>query len=259
MAPDATEVRVERLQVPGSGLAATRTHAPGVPGALFVHGWTGSRQDMAGPMAEVAALGYACLDYDLRGHGATAAEHDSVTPRQSLDDLVAAYDALAATPGLDAGAIAVVGTSFGAWLAALLTRERPVRWLALRVPALYPDECWDRPKAAMDAGALARYRRRPPSPETDRALAACARYDGDVLLVWSGRDEVLPPGIADAFQTAFPRARSLTVRRLRDADHALTGARQRREYRTLLAAWLGDLLRHHRRTALAAGLGADPG
>ena len=39
-----------------------------------------------------------------------------------------------------------VGSSYGGYLAAILTTLRPVRWLALRVPALYQDEGWDVPK-----------------------------------------------------------------------------------------------------------------
>src|SRR3712207_7596311 len=46
-----------------------------------------------------------------------------------------AYDALAGRPGVDADAIAVVGSSYGAYLAAVLTSLRPVRWLGLRAPA----------------------------------------------------------------------------------------------------------------------------
>ena len=43
-------------------------------------------------------------------------------------------------------AIAVVGTSYGAYLATILTSLRPVRWLALRAPAIYKDEGWKLPK-----------------------------------------------------------------------------------------------------------------
>ena len=56
---------------------------------------------------------------------------DTVTRAQNLDDLKAAYDTLARLPSVDPASIAVVGLSYGGYLAALLTRERPVEWLAL--------------------------------------------------------------------------------------------------------------------------------
>ncbi|KAK0357872.1 hypothetical protein LTR94_037682, partial [Friedmanniomyces endolithicus] len=78
------------------------------------------------------------------------ADRNEVTRQNSLDDVVAAYDYLAAHPLIDAQAIGVIGTSYGGYLSALLTAERPIRWMALRVPALYPDEHWDTPKALLD-------------------------------------------------------------------------------------------------------------
>jgi dipeptidyl aminopeptidase/acylaminoacyl peptidase len=68
-----------------------------------------------------------------------------VTREDNLRDLLAAYDRLLAHPALDTSAIAVVGTSYGGYLASILTSLRPVRWLALRVPALYRDEEWHTP------------------------------------------------------------------------------------------------------------------
>ena len=59
---------------------------------------------------------------------------------------LAAYDVLAASRRSTTPSIAVVGSSYGGYLAAILTSLRPVRWLALRVPALYKDEDWVLPK-----------------------------------------------------------------------------------------------------------------
>ncbi|WP_372018115.1 alpha/beta hydrolase family protein [Pseudoxanthomonas sp. 10H] len=255
---DPNGLRVEGIAIAGSALAGTRVVQARAPGALFIHGWSGGRSDMAGPMAEAAASGFACLDYDLRGHGATAEQRAAVTLQRSVDDAVHAWDALAAMPGVDAGETAVVGTSFGGWLACLVSAARPVRWLVLRVPALYPDRWWERPKEGFDADALAAYRRQGPGPETDRALAACAAFEGEVLLAWSGRDEVLPRGLADSFQVAFPKACSLTVRCLRDADHGLTDAASRAEYRALLGGWLRTSLLARRRREVEPLLESDP-
>ena len=52
-----------------------------------------------------------------------------------MRDLLAAYDFLAALRNVDSDSIAVVGSSYGGYLAALLTALRPVKWLGLRVPA----------------------------------------------------------------------------------------------------------------------------
>ena len=64
----------------------------------------------------------------------------------NLRDVLAAYDELVSHPMVDERSIAVDGSSYGGYLAAILTTLRPVRWLALRVPALYQDGGWDLPK-----------------------------------------------------------------------------------------------------------------
>lgn len=250
--------RCEPLVLPGSGLEGWQVPAVPVPAALFLHGWGADRQEMAGPMAEAAALGFACLGYDLRGHGASAHQRETVTPRHGLVDAEAALGLLTDMPGVDPRALALVGTSFGAWLALLLSARRPVRWLVLRVPALYPDSAWDQPKESLAPAMLERYRRQPPTAADDRALAAAEAFTGEVLVVWSGNDEILPPDQCAAFNGAFPNAAALTVRRINGADHGLGRRQWRAEYRTLLRDWLQTSLLRLRREALAASLDPDP-
>jgi len=130
-----------------------------VPGVLFVHGWGGSQERDLERAKGIAGLGCVCLTFDLRGHtGGKGISLSQVTREDNLRDLLAAYDRLLAHPALDTSAIAVVGTSYGGYLAAILTSLRPVRWLALRVPALYRDEQWHTPKRQLDKVDLLDYR-----------------------------------------------------------------------------------------------------
>src|SRR5262245_61191257 len=108
-----------------------------MPGILFAHGWGGSQEQYVARAREIAALGCICLTFDFRGHVRHERLRESVTRQDNLSDLLAAYDALARQRGVNEQAIGVVGSSYGAYLAAILTTLRPVRWLALRAPALY--------------------------------------------------------------------------------------------------------------------------
>src|SRR5215471_9485846 len=130
------EVRIDTAEpLDGTLMAPARA----LPGVLFVHGWGGSQgQDLA-RAREAAGLGSVCLTFDLRGHEGDVELARTVTRAQNLDDLVGAYDWLAGQPNVDAAAIAVVGVSYGAYLAAILTSLRAVRWLSLRSPAIYAD------------------------------------------------------------------------------------------------------------------------
>src|SRR5215207_1841938 len=152
------------IAVDGRHIACTLVSpAPLVPGVLFVHGWGGSQEKYLARAREIAALGCVCLTFNLRGHAETEPQHETVTREDNLRDLMAAYDVLVRHPLVDKNSIAVVGSSYGAYLAAILTERRPVRWLALRVPALYRDEDWS-PQAAAEevrAGGLTAARHQP--------------------------------------------------------------------------------------------------
>jgi hypothetical protein len=231
------------IAVAGRRIAGTLV-APAtvVPGVLFVHGWGGTQAQYLARAREIAALGCVCLTFDLRGHARDEPQRESVTREDNLQDVVAAYDRLAGHKGVDRSAVAVVGSSYGGYLAALLTGLRPVRWLGLRVPALYRDEDWAVPKAKLDRKALAAYRRSPVPPEGDRALAAAASFEGDVLLVASEHDDLVPPATIARYRAAFARARSLTYRVVAGADHGLSAPAWQQAYTSLLVAWATEMV-----------------
>ncbi len=241
------EGRVD-LTVDGQRLTGTllQPEAP-VPGLLFVHGWGGDQDEDLGHAEELARLGCICFTFDLRGHAGSDAGRDEVTRQDGLNDVTAAYDYLVSQPLIDPSAIGVIGTSYGGYLSALLTNERSVRWLALRVPALYPDKDWETPKARLDKDEVKTYRESPRSPEEDRALAACAAFEGDVLIVESGEDDRIPTEVILSYQAAFKQASSFTHRVIPGASHAMRDPADQRVYSTILINWVEEMVRASRR------------
>jgi pimeloyl-ACP methyl ester carboxylesterase len=232
------DIKVDEQIISGTIL----TPHPKVPGILFVHGWGGSQQRDLARAKNISGLGCVCLTFDLRGHEKTADQYQSVTREQNLNDLLAAYDRLASHPAVDTSAIAVIGSSYGGYLSAILTRERPVRWLALRVPALYWDSEWQVPKFALNREKLASYRRSSPTPADNRALAACAEFPGDVLLVESEQDDYVPHATLMSYRAAFVAAHSLTHRMVDGSDHALSSDASQKAYSLMLTAWISDMV-----------------
>jgi uncharacterized protein len=213
-----------------------------VAGVLFIHGWAGNREQYLVRARELASLGCVCLTFDLYGHAETASFLERVTREDGLQDVLGAYDCLADLPLVDKSAITVVGSSYGGYLAAILTTRRPVHALVLRAPALYKDADWDKPKALLDRGELVQYRRSTVPHADNRALAACAEFRGDVLLVESEHDDIVPSTVTANYRTAFAKARSLTFRVLENADHALSREECQNAYTSLLSSWAGATL-----------------
>ena len=219
------------------------------PGVLFVHGWGGNQDQYLATAREVAALGSVCLTFDLRGHGETDELHETVTRADGVRDVMAAYEVLAAHRDVDRARIAVVGASYGAYLAAIVSLRCRFNRFALRAPALYKDDDWDMPKRKLHVDPdFKEYRRRSLRIEDNRALGACAQFRGDVLLVESSADEIIPhPAVAN-YIAAFANAHSLTYRVIEGADHGVTQAPWQLAYDDLLVEWLSTISVDTRRT-----------
>lgn len=195
-----------------------------LPGVLFVHGWGGSQQQYLARARKVAGLGCVCLTFDLTGHAGTQAQYETVSRMRNLADVVAAYDVLVRQPEVDRNAIAVVGSSYGGYLAALLSTLRQVRWMAFRAPALYMDSGWELPKRQLHREQdLVAYRRSVVPPESNRALRACAEFAGDVLVIESEHDQVVPHAAVMSYVDACVHASSMTYRVIKGADHGQIG------------------------------------
>jgi dienelactone hydrolase len=240
------DIHVDSIGITSGGerLCATVLQPPReLPGILFVHGWGGDQAHDLARAREAAGLGCVCMTFDLRGHRGSKVPQEEVTRAQNLDDIVGAYDWLASQPSVDASAMAVVGISYGGYLAAILTSLRPVRWLALRSPALYKDENWDMPKVQLHADIdLPRYRRRRVSPDENRALRACAQFHGDVLIVAAEHDEIVPHRTTENYLSAFETATSRTARVVSGADHAFSEKSAQKDYSEVLVRWLTEMI-----------------
>jgi dienelactone hydrolase len=243
------ELAVEQDRVCGTVLSPPSQ----LPGVLFVHGWGGSQEHDLVRAREAAGIGCVCLTFDLRGHERTARHWEKVNRPQNLADLLAAYDWLASQPNVDPTAIAVVGISYGGYLAALMSSQRPVRWLALRSPAIYKDDGWELPKLQLHIDTdLAAYRQRRIDWQDSRVLRACAAYRGHALLVAAEHDTVVPHPVMDNYVSAFHNARSLTRRVVEDADHAFSQKPAQKAYTAILIKWLAEMIMGAREEAAQA-------
>ena len=203
---------------------------------LFIHGWGGAQDANDVRLArQLVADGFHCLTFDLAGHGRSEGRVEDFTVAQFLAQALAAYDRLAAsTPPY------VCGSSFGAYLALLLSAQRPVAGLGLRVPANYPDEILNGPPVAayIASGSPKAWRCTARGPGDNRALAALAAFSGPVQLLAAGRDETIPCQTTENFISAA-RPGALQYHSLAEATHTLYAIpAMRREAYRLVREWL---------------------
>ena len=225
------------------------TQKPNMPTVLIVHGWRGDQLGKSKICALASApTGYAAMTFDMRGHGQTPGDLLQLTFQDFMDDIKAAFDELAHTPGIDPNNITLVSTSFSSYLAALLTRERPVRNLVLRSPGNYRDEDVFGANAHIPAADLVEKRRAetyawrllPQGYENNSALAALHDFKGDVLLVAAGNDEYVPTQTTANFANAVEDKTHLTTHVIEGASHGLKEEASVADFTKVLSNWIAQ-------------------
>lgn len=210
---------------------------PSGAGILFIHG-LGSDQRGYQRRAEAASdgLGATCLTFDLSGHGSSGKPDQEFSPRDHLDDALAAFDILVDSDEVDAGRVGVCAASYGAYIAALLISSRPVDSLLLRAPALYSDRCLDRKDGAGKSSLE--------TPGDSAALRGIAAYRGPIMVVESERDEIIPRAIVEAYLEVSARGRHEVIPH---AGHRLANQRWKAMFIDILVDWFRDTLPAGRR------------
>lgn len=210
---------------------------PQNPAILLLHGWMSDMHGYIPRAAALAAHGYICLTFDLRGHGTSDGTLSEVTAQGSLQDAVAAYDFLASLAAVNPSSMSVVGSSYGGYLAALLTAQRPVAALALRSPALYRDDMFATPKVQEMRSTLQAYRQLPLGVADNYALHALSTYTNPVLLIEAEKDEQIPHQTLENYRKAINPKAAVTNVLLAHADHGLTKPEWKQQFLALLVDW----------------------
>ena len=195
---------------------------------LFVHGQGGSQESYK-HRAEIASasLGAICLTFNLTGHGEPSVNSEKYSVCEHLNDVIAAYDYLASNPLVDRKRTGVCGASYGGYLAALLTPHRYMRRLILRAPSLAVDHDLSNP---MSATPDAQY-------EFD-SLKALAGYSGEILIIQSELDEVIPESHISAYLRSNRHARKVVIP---EAMHALTNPAWDKQFIRYIVDWFSGM------------------
>jgi uncharacterized protein len=189
------------------------------PIVLVIHGWTSSMTRYPERVKPLVEMGYLVLLFDLRGHGKSDGELGLLSPHDHFNDCLAAYDYLISQENADLNNISVIGSSYGGYLASLLTAERKVHHLALTVPALYPNTIFDSTKGIKRSNEVMSYRDEYHAAEDDFALKAISEFTGDLLIITAEKDEILSPTVMENYKNAAKV--KYTHADVKGADHSM--------------------------------------
>jgi uncharacterized protein len=210
------------------------------PAILFIHGWTSARNRSFQYAEKLADLGYISFLFDMRGHGESGGNLTETSSKEFLDDCIAAYDFIANVKGVDPEQISVIGSSFGSYLASILTSKRNVRQLALRVPADYPNDVFNLSKmktSGKDNPDIFTWRKQIKSSKETFALEAMSHYQGNVLILESGNDNLIPHETILNYINAIPDKTKVTHIIIEGAPHSIKDGPFKDEIEKNLLNW----------------------
>lgn len=209
---------------------------------LLIQGWTG-HQNIAAALA-LADLGFTSMTYDMRGNGGSEGDLSKLSRADFVKDAAVAYDFLKQQVG-EQTAIGVIGSSFGSYTAILLSEQRPVTCLSLRVPASYPDEGFDKPQLAQkyESRDFVEWRNQKLDYSDNRAFSVLHNFVGRIQIIEAGADQVVPHQVAENYVNAVADKQQLDYVVMKGAPHSLVNERLANEYVGLLTRWAKQFLK----------------
>ncbi len=211
-----------------------------VPALLFIHGWGSSQEGNILRAEKLSELGFICVTIDLRGHGESDGKLEEFSRKDHLEDVLAAYDYIANLPEVDREQIGVIGASYGGYLASILAGERKIKWLVLRVPALYFDKNFDTSTLQLIENEVEAFKTSNLKPEDSLPLKSVQNFSGEILLIESEDDAIIPHSVIENY-LEYINKDQLTYKIMKNTPHDLRTEDQQREYIGILKSFLVSL------------------
>lgn len=209
------------------------------PSILFIHGWTSEKKRSYQYAEALIKLGFIVMVFDMRGHGISEGNINIATPKEFLKDCVAAYDYFSSVKGVDKENINIVSSSFGGYLSSMLTSKRKVKNLVLRVPADYANGTFEKPKMG-NAGKnsdVFKWRLIPKKYNETYALQALHEFNGEVLIIESEKDTIVPHQIIQNYADSVRDKSKLTHIVMKGAPHSIKPGPFKEEITKILVDW----------------------
>lgn len=159
----------------------------------------GRQSELVKTIAEQAGVN--ALVVNLSGQGEGSFTMDEMTPAQHVMEAVFVYDWLKTS--YSEQAIYCMGTSYGGFIAAYLTRFREIDALVLRTPAIYRPEDFYTRHQYIDKRAAREYRKEAEILLRHPLFLQPALGNPKALVVVHGNDESVPVETTDVYSDNF--------------------------------------------------------
>jgi len=129
----------------------------------------------------------------------------------------------------------------GAYLAMILSEERKFKQLIFRVPANYQDEGFEKSGIkGSDFPDVVAWRKTKHDWNETRALRALHRFSGDVLIIESGKDEMVPHETVESYVDAVSNKEKVDHVLMPEVGHSIRteDEKNKKEFRDIVSKWI---------------------
>lgn len=212
-----------------------------IPAVIFFHGMTSSEKNYI-PIAEkLAEHGICGMTLSIRGHGNSEGEFDKLTINDAVQDGLSAYDFLTKYNFVDKNRIGLCGSSVGAAIVSMVSEQRKVKSLVLRVPATYPEQMMNMTYKQIMLEEDKFFKKVNNVKDTP-ALKAISQFKGSLLVVISEKDTIIPNWIPKEYLENAQKASIKKEIIMRDATHNLKEDKWRKEFTDQVLKWFTSTL-----------------
>lgn len=222
----------------GYALAADIYEQPGAEEMLLVFLGYGSRKasnaNFVSSIIEQTHMN--ALVVDFSGHGESPFDLNDTRPAQHVLEAITIFDQL--RNDYASKNINILGTSYGAYIAAHLTKYRAFGKLVLRTPAIYEPIDFYSLHSDIDKIAVYDYRSKSQRVEAHPLFKGDLIFKGETLIVIHENDECIPKETIDAYKKEF----SADTYLVKGFKHAMRDpsnpVKKFAEYQEFIAKWL---------------------
>jgi uncharacterized protein len=221
-------------------LAVPKNSQALVPGVIFLAGMISDKSGYIPYAERLAELGIAALAVSTRGRGESEGDFDKLTVWDRVGDGLAAYDFLRNYPGIDGARIGMCGASVGGAISSIVASERDVKSLLLRAPSTYTDEMMQMTLAQTMTIESTMFKSIKDIPATP-AVKAIRQFQGDLLVVVSGKDAIIPVEIPKCYMSEATGAKRAELITMEQAEHGLK-EEEKSQFSDILVNWFKETL-----------------
>jgi dienelactone hydrolase len=184
------------------------------PAVIFFHGSESKGEtnfELAEKIAQRGILGFA---FNYRGCGISDGDIKEQTLGMGIEDVKAAMKALLSRKEIDKTRIGVCGSSYGGFLASLISSEYIFKSMVLTVPAAYTP-------TAMSVIHGSNIRTLGDTFKDSLSYKEIGIFKGDLLVIGAEFEDLLPQGMVEKYFEAAKNVRKKEAYVLKEAKHVI--------------------------------------